>query len=366
MLINNKQGLGLKTMNRTSSTSAIRRIVLDAGLVIVATLVSFLVILSYAQTVSAAAPANHSDFSDLEAESNLFHAYFDYLIDEGVLRYDTGCVDTATAPEGLCPGEGMPRWQAAVVIARALNDGDDPDDPTTATFADVDIDDSDIWWAPHVEFIYEEEVTVGCGENEGGDKLFCPERNTTRAEMATFLKRAFDVPESDMEDVFADVVVGTPHAPAIDDIADEEVRITHGCGWAQAGVASEEDHVADGSPRYYCPDDSRQDQLLALLARAMRWQAGLETNLDDPAAEEGGAAANANNDADANDGGSAVDGSKGPAGGKGEKVADLGPGTHDDLLLGSLFIGLVTASIICSRIYLDARKRQNNSRSGLA
>ena len=332
-------------MNRTLSTSAVRRIVFDTGLAVATVLVTLFLVLGYAQTVLAAAPASHSDYSDIEEGGNYFRDYIDYLIDEEVLEYDTGCVDGATSPEGFCPDEGMPRWQVAVIIARALNGGDDPASLSTATFADVDIDDSDVWWAPHVEFIAEEGITAGCGEDSDDNKLFCPDSNTSRAQMASLLKKAFDVPESDMEDVFADVTPGSSHADAIDDIAGDEALITFGCGWRQAGFDSKEDYEADGN-RYYCPDDSRRDQLVTLLARAMRWQDGLETDLDpEPEAIS-------------------TDSAAAPAGGKPDgsgQVPEAGAAASaDDFLVGSLFIGLLTASVICGRIYLDTRKRQGS------
>jgi len=34
-------------------------------------------------------------------------------------------------------------------------------------------------------------VTTGCGTNDQGQRIYCPDRGVTRAEMAVFIIRAF-------------------------------------------------------------------------------------------------------------------------------------------------------------------------------
>jgi hypothetical protein len=61
-------------------------------------------------------------------------------------------------------------------------------DPPAAQgyFADVHRD--NYWAADYIEQLYNEGITTGCG---GGN--YCPERPVTRAEMAAFIMRAFDL-----------------------------------------------------------------------------------------------------------------------------------------------------------------------------
>ena len=332
-------------MNRLSSPTTAWRIISDAALIVAAAFAATLLVLGYAQTVDAAElPTGHSDYSDIEENSVYHRRGIDYLIDQGVLTYDTGCDDADS--KKFCPSEEMPRWQVAVWIARAVNvveenDPDPTDLPSQASFSDVDIDDSDIWWAYHVEFIYERGITSGCRDDGNGDREFCPDNIASRAQMASMLRTAFDVDDATEIDVFADVAPGSSHADAIDAIAG--VHITVGCSRKaqvlESGTA-EEDY--DENERYYCPYSSPKQQMATLLARAMSWSLEeyddfepIETTAKDTP----------------------------PAGGKqdGERMPDAGGATTaDDFLIGSLFIGLLTASIICGRIYLDSRKRQNS------
>ena len=58
-----------------------------------------------------------------------------------------------------------------------LPEGPDPG------FVDVP---ADAWYAADVARLAASKITVGCGDRSG----FCPGRDTTRAQMATFLHRA--------------------------------------------------------------------------------------------------------------------------------------------------------------------------------
>jgi len=90
-------------------------------------------------------------------------------------------------------------------------------------------------------------IANGCGPG-----LFCPDRPVTRAEMATFLVRAFagDGPFDPAPDAFSDDD-GSPHEAAIDRIA--AMGVTLGCG-----------------PGLFCPDDDvSRGEMASFLTRAM-------------------------------------------------------------------------------------------------
>ena len=115
-------------------------------------------------------------FSDLaDAGSLAFEVR--RLATEGIMT-GTGC-----ATGRLCPSETMPRWEVAVWMVRVV-DGADPA-PRPSRFRDVD---SEMWWAAHVERLAELGITNGCFAG-----LFCPYTLVSRAEMAVFLDRAFDL-----------------------------------------------------------------------------------------------------------------------------------------------------------------------------
>ena len=112
-----------------------------------------------------------SRFGDVDAES--FHAPFvERLAELGVTE---GCGDGMV----FCPDRSVTRAQMAAFLSRAygLADGPDPG------FADVP---SDVWYAVDVARLVASGITVGCGDGT----VFCPGRDTTRAQMATFLYRA--------------------------------------------------------------------------------------------------------------------------------------------------------------------------------
>ena len=148
--------------------------------------------------------------------------------------------------EGLiCPGEPLKRWEMAVWLVRVL-DGAEPGALSTRSFSDVDYD---AWWASFVERLFELGITVGCQR----DPLqYCPDRSVTRAQMATFLKRAFDL-EPAASAGFTDVDPDGSHAANIDALA--AAGITVGCS---------------RDPLQYCPDRSvTRAQMASFLARAL-------------------------------------------------------------------------------------------------
>ena len=82
-------------------------------------------------------------------------------------------------------------------LVRVL-DGVDPAPTGSTRFSDVD---AESWWAPYVERLAELEVTVGCRTEP---LRYCPDSAVSRAQMATFLVRAFkletDVPSAGFAD----------------------------------------------------------------------------------------------------------------------------------------------------------------------
>ena len=147
--------------------------------------------------------------------------------------------------EGLiCPSEPLKRWEMAVWLVRVL-DGAEPGAADNPSFSDVDYD---AWWAPFVERLFETGITVGCRR----DPLqYCPDSSVTRAEMATFLKRAFDL-EPAPSTGFIDVSGGS-HGANIDALA--VAGITVGCS---------------RDPLRYCPTRSvTRAQMATFLARAL-------------------------------------------------------------------------------------------------
>ena len=105
--------------------------------------------------------------------------------------------------EGLfCPGEPVWRWTTAVWLVRVLGESE----PQAGLSRFVDVDDSE-WWMPYVERLADLGITHGCATEPA---RFCPEDPVTRAQMASFLSRAFglEASEGSPEVVFSDVGEG--------------------------------------------------------------------------------------------------------------------------------------------------------------
>ena len=126
---------------------------------------------------------------------------------------------TECGRDRFCPGEALSRWGMAVWLVRLL-DGTDARPSGQVRFTDVD---PDIWWAPYVERLAELEVTLGCGDGT----TFCPQDPVTRAQMASFLTRALELPTPQQAAGFTDVEPDTTHAANIDALYAS--RITQGC-----------------------------------------------------------------------------------------------------------------------------------------
>ncbi len=150
---------------------------------------------------------------------------------------------TECAPGEFCPTDAVERWVMAVWLVRIL-DGADPAAVGSSRFADVDASE---WWAPYVERLADLGVTAGCAT---GPARFCPGETVTRAQMASFLVRAFGLPGG-RSGRFTDT--GGVHEPDIDALA--AAGVTAGCAT---------------SPRRYCPDrDTSRAEMATFLTRAL-------------------------------------------------------------------------------------------------
>ena len=128
------------------------------------------------------------------------------ILDAGIT---SGCDAT-----NYCPTESVNRAQMATFLARAM--GLEPIEG--ATFADVP---AASVHAGSINAIAEVGITLGCR-----DGLFCPGEVVNRSQMATFLARALEL-EPIEAGVFTDVPPGGVHTPLINAIA--QAGISVGC-----------------------------------------------------------------------------------------------------------------------------------------
>ena len=158
-----------------------------------------------------------------------------------------GVLEGTACGEGLfCPGEPVRRWTMAVWLVRVL----DESEPQAGSSRFDDVDDSE-WWMPHVERLADLGITHGCATEPA---RFCPEDPVTRAQMASFLSRAFglEAPEGPPEVEFSDVGEGV-HTDSIYALAAS--GITAGC-------------AAEPEARF-CPDrPTTRAQMASFLERA--------------------------------------------------------------------------------------------------
>ena len=132
----------------------------------------------------------------------------------------------------------------AVWLVRVLEDSP-PSGGGTSRY--VDVDDS-LWWAPYVERLALLGVTAGCATDPA---RFCPADAVTRAQMATFLTRAFGLAAGPGAG-FVDVE-GGPHQPGINALAASGVTV---------GCATD--------PLRFCPTEAvTRGQMATFLTRAL-------------------------------------------------------------------------------------------------
>lgn len=152
---------------------------------------------------------------------------------------------TLCGEELFCPWEPLSRAHMAVWLVRVL-DGSDPAPVTATRFSDVP---GDHRHAAFIERLAELGVTAGCDTEP---VRYCPDRSTTRAQMATLLVRAFKLDTAAAPAGFSDVPAGGAHAANIDALAAS--GITVGCS---------------ADPQQYCPADPvARAQMATFLVRA--------------------------------------------------------------------------------------------------
>ena len=137
-----------------------------------------------------------------------------------------------------CPGRDVTRAQMASFLARAL------DLPSASK--DYFVDDNGNPHEANINAVAAAGVTLGIG-----DQQFDPSGSVSRAQMASFLARALEIPASD-SNIFTDDD-GNPHEANINAVA--EAGITLGC---------------DATGVNYCPlEGVRRDQMASFLGRGL-------------------------------------------------------------------------------------------------
>jgi hypothetical protein len=205
---------------------------LSSFCVLVALLGSFTVLATPAPA-AAEAPAA---FTDVPTGS----AHADSVLVAAQVGITGGCSD-----DRFCPNTSVTREQTATFIARGI---DLPRD--TADGAFVDVAPGSVH-EPAVEALRRDGISDGCAKDP---PRFCPYDPLTRAQMATMLAEAFDLPPGE-ESRFTDVAAGSAHAEGIDRLV--AAGITRGC-------------QQPGQPATYCPNrDVSRAQVASFLIRAL-------------------------------------------------------------------------------------------------
>ena len=169
--------------------------------------------------------------------------------------HQLGILDGTQCAERLfCPGAPILRSTFAVWLVRVA-DGEDPAQTPSGRFQDVEPDHP---WITHIERLAELKITLGC--NPDGT-LFCPDVPVSRAQMASFLDRAFDLDDAGAAG-FEDVNPDSVHAASIDAIHAAEITI--GC---------------TANPLNYCPrNPTTRAQMATFLSRAITHQEDTDTD----------------------------------------------------------------------------------------
>ena len=108
--------------------------------------------------------------------------WIEQLYEDGIT---SGC---SMDPLRFCLDKDLTRAEMAIFLLRVLNGQAYSPPPAVGIFNDVP---RDHWAAAWIEDLYNRGITSGCGT----DPLqFCPEGLTTRAQVAVFLGRTFDIP----------------------------------------------------------------------------------------------------------------------------------------------------------------------------
>ena len=208
--------------------------------------VSFLVSPSRASLQSAPTPAQVYD--DVVTDSS-HAANIAQLKAAGVFE------GTECAAGRFCPNDQLSRRTFAVWMVRVLDGDQAPGFVDLAVggespFADVGANEPEALFIKRLAGL---RVTTGCASEPV--RRYCPDRSVSRAQMASFLARAFSLPAAS-DAGFADVSQDNVHRDNINRLAAS--KITVGCSW---------------NPKSYCPSRSTtRAQMASFLARAIDWR----------------------------------------------------------------------------------------------
>ncbi len=126
-------------------------------------------------------PASGSVFLDVAA-TDFAASFIEQLFFDGITA---GCGNN-----NYCPNDQVTRAQMAVFLLRAVYGAGYSPPAANGIFDDVPLD---YWAVRWIEQLAAEGITGGCG---GGN--YCPDNRVTRAQMAVFLVRAFNLIASDL------------------------------------------------------------------------------------------------------------------------------------------------------------------------
>jgi S-layer family protein len=124
-------------------------------------------------------PATGTQFGDVSG-GHPFAAWIEQLADEGITA---GC---AVNPSRYCPELDVTRGEMAVFLLRSRHGAGYQPPAATGLFADVPLAHPFVKW---IEQLAREGITSGCGAG-----IYCPGASVTRAQMAVFLVRTFELP----------------------------------------------------------------------------------------------------------------------------------------------------------------------------
>ena len=163
-----------------------------------------------------------------------------------------GVFDGTLCDDGFCPNEPIDRKTMAVWTVRVV-DGQDPPAISRSRFNDVD---AAGFHARFIERMAELEVTSGCGDGSG----FCPDRTVTRAEMAVFLSKTFNLPAGP--------------DPNFSDVPDQAWYATYVGRLTASGIT-----VGCGDGTVFCPDRATTRAQMAAFLHRGRNRAELEGSI---------------------------------------------------------------------------------------
>jgi hypothetical protein len=123
-------------------------------------------------------PAATGIFTDV-LPSAYYASWVEQLYEDGITG---GC---SVSPLMYCPSAKVSRAQMAVFLLKAKHGKDYQPPAATGKFSDVP---QGSFFEPWIEQLAEEGITAGCGAG-----IYCPSSPVTRAQMAVFLTRTFDL-----------------------------------------------------------------------------------------------------------------------------------------------------------------------------